>query len=36
MMIDHEGKEDARYVGYDHTSTKASDHIRTPKLSVLG
>ena len=24
------------YIGCDHTSTKAPDPIRTPKLSVLG
>ena len=28
--------EDVVYVGCDHTSTKAPDPIRTPKLSVLG
>jgi hypothetical protein len=32
----HKRKEDARYDGFDHTSTKAPDPIRTPKLSVLG
>src|SRR6187455_1023978 len=35
------GREDKRkesgiHVGCDHTSTKAPDPIRTPKLSVLG
>ena len=28
--------EVGEHVGCDHTSTKASDPIRTPKLSVLG
>ena len=32
----HKGEEEAEYVGCDHTSTKAPDPIRTPKLSVLG
>src|SRR6185312_1436717 len=29
-------KDGRKYVGCDHTSTKAPDPIRTPKLSVLG
>jgi hypothetical protein len=32
----HKRKEDAGYDGCDHTSTKAPDPMRTPKLSVLG
>jgi hypothetical protein len=32
----HKRKEDAGYDGCDHTSTKAPDHIKILKLSVLG
>src|SRR4051812_14546782 len=32
----HKEKRSAEHVGCDHTSTKAPDPIRTPKLSVLG
>jgi hypothetical protein len=32
----HKRKEDVGYDGCDHTSTKAPDPTRTPKLSVLG
>src|SRR5215216_3022871 len=32
----HKEKRGTEHVGCDHTSTKAPDPIRTPKLSVLG
>src|SRR3954466_7086286 len=32
----HKEKRSAEHVGCDHTSTKAPDPIRAPKLSVLG
>ena len=32
----YKSMESARYVGCDHTSTKAPHPIRNPKLNVLG
>ena len=32
----HKGRRLGKLDGCDHTSTKAPDPIRTPKLSVLG
>ena len=36
VRVEHNKVVNVIYVGCDHTSTKAPDPIRTPKLSVLG